>query len=61
MLVVLVLEGICFLPIALITLLRGFVAIRIAKAEAWIDFAAVILYGLLYLPYILLHDCYPHA
>lgn len=60
-LVVLVLEGVCLLPITLITLVRGLVALRVAKAEATFDFAAVFLYGLLYLPYILLHDYYPRV
>lgn len=60
-LVILVLEGVSLLPVALLTLARGFVALRYAKAEAAIDFAAVVLYGLLYLPYIALHDYYPRV
>jgi hypothetical protein len=60
-LVILVLEGVCILPIALLTLISGFVALHAARIEAAIDFAAVILYGLLYLPYIALHDYYPHT
>jgi hypothetical protein len=60
-LVILSLEGVCLFPLALITLVRGFVALRGSKVEATIDFATVILYGLLSLPYISLHDYYPHV
>lgn len=60
-LVVLVLEGVGLFPVALLTLVRGCAGLRYAKAEAAIDFAAVVLYGLLYLPYTALHDFYPRV
>ena len=60
-LVVLVLDSICLLPIAFMTALRGFVAIRDRKLEAGLDFIAVALYGLLYIPYVALHEYYPHV
>lgn len=60
-LVILVLQGVCLFPVALVILVRGCIALRRAKTEAAIDFAAVVLYGLLYLPYIVLHDYYPRV
>ena len=44
---ILSLEGVCLLPFALITLIRGVVALRGTKVEATMNFVAVTRYGLL--------------
>jgi hypothetical protein len=60
-LVFLVLDGVFLLPVALITLIRGLVVLRASRLEAGLDLIAVVLFALLYFPYVALHDYYPHV
>jgi hypothetical protein len=60
-LVILMLESLCLLPIVFVIALRGLAVVRERKMEAWVDFTAVALYGFLYVPYAALHAYYPHV
>ena len=60
-LVFLVLDSFCLLPVALLAARRGLVAMRDRKMEAGLDFIAVALYGLLFFAYVALAEYYPHV
>ena len=60
-LVFVMLESLCLLPIVLVLALRGLAVMRERKMEACVDLAGVALYGLLYVSYVALHEYYPHV